>query len=408
MSYYHILKLLGLTQFNIDNIEYGLGEVIFYVSSRRKTADCPMCYKRTKYLHQYLPPQVKRHINIGKTKTFLIISKRRFRCHRCGQVFTETIKGIDKWQRQTHQLENWLLSVIALASFNQVTQVTQASYRCQQKVMEKYLQQHREQNPHWWQTEIEAKEGFVLGLDGHSFAGRDMVQTVTNLTHKRLLAVLPKDNQAALVQFLTHTMPAEAKKRVKAVCIDMTSGKKTVIHQYLPQADIIVDVFHLIADAIKRIDEERLVVQQMEKVKISKTLFFINKENLTAAQQTKLKYWFKRFPSLYILWFHKEALREMYQEAKTRKEAQEKLDKIINSLYSQRTRDTSRWARTLERWYDPILNYFIYRTTNAYTEGLHTKFKLIKRISYGFRNKQSYINKITLACLIVSTCLPQF
>ena len=398
MSNYLILKLLGLAQFNLHHFELGVDELIFYVSPRRKTADCPICHKRTKYIHQYLSPQTKRHINIGEKKSFLVIAKRRFYCPRCHHVFTEPIKGIDKWQRHTHQLEQWLLSMIALTSFNKVAQTTGSSYQQQQQILTQFINQ-RKSDQDWWQPELTTKTGFVLGLDGHSFAGRDMVQTVTNLTHKRLLAVLPKDNQASLIQFLTQTMPTKVRNKIKAVCIDMTSGKKTVIHQYLPKADIIVDVFHLIADANKRLEEERLITQQMEKVKIPKYLFIINRENLTTQQKQQLAYWFKRFPDLKTLWFYKEALREMYQSAPTKSEAQHKLDKIIAGLYKQRSRETSHWARMLERWYDPILNYFVYKTTNAYTEGLHTKFKLIKRISYGFRNKQSYINKITLACL---------
>jgi len=407
MSYYLITKLLGLDQFKIERFELGVDELIFYVTPRRKTADCPICHKRTKRVHQYLPPQTKRHINIGNRKTFLVIAKRRFYCSHCHRTFTESIKGIDKWQRHTFLLEDWLISMIALASFNKVTEQTGCSYRLQQRKLDKYIQ-NQQQDKNWWRLETEAKNGWILGLDGHSFAGLDMVQTITDLTSHRLLAVLEKDNQQALKQYLDETVPKAARKKIIAVCMDMTNGKRTIVKRYLPQADIVADPFHLIANANKHIDEERLAIQQIDKVKLPKTIFYINKENLSPSQKERLLHIFKRYPSLKTLWFYKEALRSMYREAANRHEAQQRLDKIIKGLYLQQTRDTSRWARTLERWYDPILNYFIYRTTNAYTEGLHTKFKLIKRISYGFRNKRSYINKITLACLIVSKHLPQF
>ncbi|MBC7361737.1 MAG: transposase [Candidatus Aminicenantes bacterium] len=35
-----------------------------------------------------------------------------------------------------------------------------------------------------------------------------------------------------------------------------------------------------------------------------------------------------------------------------------------------------------------------HKTTNAYTEGAHTKMKLIKRLSYGYRNVEVYIKKV--------------
>ncbi len=57
------------------------------------------------------------------------------------------------------------------------------------------------------------------------------------------------------------------------------------------------------------------------------------------------------------------------------------------------------WGRTLRRWQQYILNYFDHRTTNANTEGAHTKMKLIKRMSYGYRNVEVYIKKVLLAFL---------
>lgn len=35
---------------------------------------------------------------------------------------------------------------------------------------------------------------------------------------------------------------------------------------------------------------------------------------------------------------------------------------------------------------------------NAYTEGIHTKIKTTKRMSYGIPNLDTHIRKMTLAC----------
>ena len=60
------------------------------------------------------------------------------------------------------------------------------------------------------------------------------------------------------------------------------------------------------------------------------------------------------------------------------------------------------WARTLRRWRREILGYFTLPVTNAFTEGCHTKIKLLKRMSYGFRNVQVYLRKMLLGFLPVS------
>ncbi|MFH1662043.1 MAG: transposase, partial [Candidatus Falkowbacteria bacterium] len=70
------------------------------------------------------------------------------------------------------------------------------------------------------------------------------------------------------------------------------------------------------------------------------------------------------------------------------------------------TPDHSRYLATLKntmkKWRIPILNYFKNKTTNGFTEGYHTKIKMIKRVSFGFRNINNYIAKITLAFLPMS------
>jgi len=65
-----------------------------------------------------------------------------------------------------------------------------------------------------------------------------------------------------------------------------------------------------------------------------------------------------------------------------------------------------RWPESLEyAWDRYILNYFDNRTTNAYTEGIHTKIKMIKRVSFGFRNVHVYIRKVLLSLFPLATIL---
>jgi len=44
----------------------------------------------------------------------------------------------------------------------------------------------------------------------------------------------------------------------------------------------------------------------------------------------------------------------------------------------------------------PILNYFHERTTDGFTEGCHTKIKMLKGVSYGLRNVDVYWRKMLL------------
>jgi transposase len=88
-------------------------------------------------------------------------------------------------------------------------------------------------------------------------------------------------------------------------------------------------------------------------------------------------------------------VRELYRQG-SREEATRILDSVIFNLKSSDDGELIRWANSLKHWREPILNYFTNRTTNAFTEGCHTKIKMLKRNSYGLRNVDVYWRKMLL------------
>jgi len=100
----------------------------------------------------------------------------------------------------------------------------------------------------------------------------------------------------------------------------------------------------------------------------------------------------------------------MYK-AETKQQAQTILNDLIKSMNLSEYPELWSWAKTLSGYQPYILNYFDNHTTNATTEGLHRKFKLIQRTAYGFRNPEVYARRIMLACLpfsFILTKLPHY
>ncbi len=94
----------------------------------------------------------------------------------------------------------------------------------------------------------------------------------------------------------------------------------------------------------------------------------------------------------------------MYKKQK-KEEAEKQLNLIISTLTLTDDGELISWGSTLLRWKKPILNYWNSKSTNGFIEGMHNKMKLIKRISYGFKNKKVFIYKIMLSALILSMIL---
>jgi len=88
-------------------------------------------------------------------------------------------------------------------------------------------------------------------------------------------------------------------------------------------------------------------------------------------------------------------LRSFYR-AKDRCEEEKILERVLIGCETSEDAEMVRWGRTLRRWRKYFLNYFDHRTTNAYTEGVHTKIRLLNRASYGLRNIEVYVKKMLL------------
>ena len=380
-----IKKLLNLQSVWVDSWDIQEKEIVVKIRSPRTNCMCPHCTSTVTRVHQYKTRYIKHSIWQGR-KVILHLRIRRFYCSHCQKAFTEYVPGFDK-RSTTDNFRNILIKEMARNSLSHVQQ----AYDISSSILYAVLQ---ENYARFAEIDWEAQgERFVLGIDEHSYRGRNLVLTATNITKKKLLAVGHDDRLATLTEFLQKA----DRKRISEVCIDMKMGYRNVIEKELPGTKITVDKFHVIAYANKNMDEVRSIV--VEKGLHIRQMLFKGKEKLTDSERVKLETMFKKFekfPSLYQAYFIKEKLRDFYKLT-DKKEARRQLKNIIMFCENSQSRYMKSFGKTLFRWKENILNYFDNFQTNAFTEGVHTKIKMIKRISFGFRNIDNYIAKVTLA-----------
>lgn len=394
-------KILGLRGIEIIKNEVAREKIIFYIRKRRQTANCPKCQKRTKHLHGYLKSRrIKNGTILGKLCE-LIIKPRRFKCLDCNLVFNEILSFIKPYQKSTLKHKKEVVFNLANRSFHSQIKKYQVSYHTQRRWLEELIKDEVFN----FKKEERENTSFVLGIDEVSFAGKEMITTVGNITKHRLIGVLTSKRKDELKKVLK-SIPNKVRSLISEVVIDMSVLYLKAVEEVLPKAEIVVDHFHLIQDSNRRLDEERRLLQDIYKKKIPRYILTKNKEDLTYKQIDYLKKIINRYPELKMFYQTKERLREMYQ-AKTKEEAEEKLNLTILTLKSADDGELIKWGRTLSYWKKYILNYWNLRSTNGFMEGIHNKMKLIKRISYGFKNKEVFIYKVMLSVLITTGILPQ-
>jgi transposase len=354
------------------------------------SSTCPECGALTSVVHQQAR-KVSRVLwsFVNGRRLSLLLHRRRLRCKACGKVFSQAPPGVARRQRVGVMAQVSIIDSLAEQSFAALRRTCRVSYGQARRIL------LRLPVP-WcnWDYLLGDQKAIALGIDEHSFRGNNLLITITCLTTHRLIAILQDDRQVTLRDWLKG-LPDEIRQRVVAVCTDLKASYLKVVRKILPHAAVVIDRFHVIQDANRRLDETRRLEQGELKRIIQRWPLVKGEERLTAKQRQYLDVLKGQFPSLAEQHWLKEELRQLYRCTDLRK-AQEHWQRLLFNGETSDDASTVLWMRSLRNWGKEIMAYFQFPITNGYTEGCHTKVKLLKRMSYGFRNVQVYIRKMLL------------
>jgi len=386
--------LLGLKGCVVGRVAEGEGKIIVEVKTKERNPVCPYCSSVRLYRHGSGKRQVL-HSWSNDKKVYLELSRQRWRCRDCAHSFNDGAQVLRPYSRITKQAEQEALWQLKDRSFSQVKRGLGVNYTSLRRLLEREIDGEVS-------SSLPLEDEIFLGIDEHSFKHQELVHMVTEVKKRQVLRILKDDRIATLKDFLMKI----PKDKVKEVCIDMKGSLRKVAEALFPEAKVVADHFHIIADSNRRMDEARRIEQdiyQKKKVRIPKKIFLLGGEKLSEDMRGKLNAILERYPGLKGFYWAKEKVRELYRQ-ETREEAARVLDNLILNLKCADDGEMVRWGNTLKHWREPILNYFDRRTTNGFTEGCNTKIKMLKRNSYGLRNAEVYWRKMLLGFIPSRSC----
>lgn len=382
---------------SIEKDDYG---TTVYLFSRRKTAICPRCSKRSNELFANGNQRIIKHSRYEGKPVNLSLAKRRFTCRHCRKPFSEKPEFVRDRARTTNNFALEAIHALSKASFSTVCESYQTSHSFLSSSLKKlFLSQA------WPEGELR------LGFDEHSFAKRKMMITVCELRTKKLLAILPSYSRQAVIDYLDNQTDEE-RSRVVELCFDMKFQQRKTVQEYFPNIPVTIDKFHVLFRLASLIDLDRkFICPGLGRCKFENLKNVMRKPayKLNPREKEYLDKMFVQYPDLKARWDIYQALARFYA-SKSKAEGRERLRAIRDSIGElDKLSYLKPFANTLKTLEEDILNYFDHKTTNAFTEGVHTKIKMLKRTSYGFRNTEIYIKKMTLAFLpfaVISLLLP--
>ena len=379
--------LLGLEGHKVGEVSEEERGIVVEVEAGGKKPGCPCCSSAKLYRHGRAKKRKVLHGWSQGKKVYLEISRHRWQCCDCGHSFTGGVELVRSYSRLTRLAEAEALWQLRYLSFSQVSKELGISYSTSRRLLEREIDEEV-------MGLVKEEDSIFLGIDEHSFRHHDMVHTVTEVKKRKMLGILRDDRMSTLKAFL-RKIPRD---KVKEVCIDMKESLRKVAEKSFPEAKVVVDPFHVVADSNRRMDEARKIEQDVlgnKKVKIPRKIFLIGAEKLGEAQRARIAGLLNSYPSLKGFYQAKEKIRELYRQ-ESREEAAKLLELLIINLKSDDDGELIRWGNTLNHWREPILNHFDNGTTNAFTEGCNTKIKMMKRVSFGLRNVDVYWRKMLL------------
>ncbi len=231
--------LLGLKDCKAGEVVGSGDRIVVKITVNGGRDKCPYCGSAKLYGHGMCDPRHVLHTWTKGTKVYLDLHRQRWRCCGCGHTFTEGKQLVRSRSRLTRQAEAKALWQLKDRNFSQVTRELGVGYGTLRQLREGEIDEEA-------LGFIQHEDEIHLGIDEHSFKHQEMVYTVTEVRAKRVLGILKDDRIATLKNFLTK-IPGD---KVKEVCIDMKESLRKLAEALYPEAKVVADHFHVIADSI--------------------------------------------------------------------------------------------------------------------------------------------------------------
>lgn len=359
----------------------------------RKLEYCPRCATPSDVTYDHRTVRVKDAPIRGHGVT-LQIRKRRLFCKPCRKPFTEPVAGVRKGKRHTERYARSLLW--ACENFSDLKQVRRA-YRCSSDFLYRvYFQKLREKvkekiNYAWTKT---------IGIDEHAFkkarygAPTEFVTMLVDYDNKRVREVVLGKTQAALSASLGHI---GGRENVRNVVLDLCDPFKNFAREFFPHARIVADKFHVLRLLSPALLRRRKEITGTRADLRAKKLLLMSIKKLDYSARFALREFLKHHPELEEVYQWKEKLHRFYRTPGYHNAAIA-LRKLTDQMSWSLLPEIKTLRRTLMKWREEILAYFLTGITNARTEGFNNKAKVVKRRAYGYKSFENYRLKVLTAC----------
>ncbi len=380
------------------------GTVLIEVESTVQTAQCHRCGRTIDRFHGFDRPIRLRHLPVFGRAVLIEIRPKRYRCPYCegGPTTTQRCAWYDPNRPHTTAFEQDVLKRLIHGTVADVSRQLGLGVKAVEGIMD-----HRLAPAVDW-TASAALE--TVGIDevallkGHGrYVAVVWARDAAEVTH--VLAVLP-DRLQSTVQTFLETIPDALKTTVRRVCIDMWEGYAGAVAAALPNAQVVVDRFHVAVQYRNAVDELRTAECRRlntdrppeRAVPTAELRPLLRREwrSLNPDQQGQVVELFEQTPALASAYVLRTLLTAIFDHSPDRATARTRLQLWTEQVKASGLSCFDKFLNMLHHWQDGILNYFEGGHTSGFVEGLNNKLKLLKRRCFGLDDPTELFRRLWL------------
>jgi transposase len=363
---------------------------------RGRAAYCSGCWRQVEALHD-VEWRVVRDLPLFEHAVELQVPRVRVACPHCGPKL-ELLGWLEPYARVTKRLAESVTRLCAVMSIRHVAQYFELNWKTVKEIDKRALA--RRLGP------VDLQGVTVIGMDEFAIQrGHRYATVVIEPSRKRVLWVGRGRSREELRPFFQLLGP-QGCAALEAVVMDMSSTYEQEVRANAPQAQIVYDLFHIVAkygreviDRVRVDEANRLRADPHARhlVKGARWLLLRNRQNVTReADQVRLRELLAANRALMVAYVLKDDLKELWSYRHEGYARRFWLGWYRRAIRS-RIEPLKAFARKLRGYLPGLLAHCRYPLHTSLLEGINNKIKVIKRMAYGFRDDEYFFLKIRAA-----------
>ncbi len=357
---------------------------------------CHGCGRTTTAIHDTEERWV-RDLPILDAETWLLVHRVRVNCPSCGPRI-EALDWLVAYARFTRRLGENVARLCQLLPVKQVADYYGLHWDTVKRLDKEHLQRTLGP-PDLAGVTVIAMDEFAI-QKGHRYA-----TVIVDPYTKRVLWVGRGRGREEVRPFFEQ-LGAEGRARLSAVVMDMNGAYEEEVRTQCPQAEIVYDLFHVVAkygreviDRVRVDEANRLKADKPARrvIKGARWLLLRNRENLRQEEDRvrlqELLAANRKLATVYVL---KDDLKELWDYRHVGYAWRFWLDWFQRAIRS-RIKPLKEFARRLKQRIAGVLAHCRWPLHPSLLEGINNKIKVLKRMAYGFRDDQYFFLKIRAA-----------